>query len=94
MAKGFYLGSRLRRYARSNQFGAESADLKHEIMTLFDIVEDVIGYDIKGTLVSDVFHLVEAGGNNSDTDGIDAEAVEDDCDGGSYLRYSRKYADR
>lgn len=76
MAKGFYLGSRLRRYAHANQFGAENLDLKAEVKELIETAEEVIGSNIKGTLVSDVFHFVE-----SDNFGRRGEPEYDDLEG-------------
>lgn len=77
MGKGFYLGSHLRRYARSHQFGAsDSSDLKEEILGLMNMVEEEIGSNIKGTLVSDVFQLVDSGEREGNT-GYEA-IVEDD----------------
>lgn len=76
MAKGFYLGSRLRRYARANQFGVESPDLKAEILGLMDSVEGVIGSNIKGTLVTDVFQLVDS--EDREHIASDGALVEDD----------------
>jgi hypothetical protein len=56
MAKGFYLGSRLRRYAYCNQFGARSEEVQVAVTDLMEEVDRVIGSHIKGTLVSDVYH--------------------------------------
>jgi hypothetical protein len=66
MSKGFYLGSRLRRFAHSNQFGARSEELKEEVKELMEEVDHAIGSHIKGTLITDVFHTFEQGENNSD----------------------------
>ena len=66
MARSFNLGSRLRRYAHANQFGAESDELKEAISSLMEQSESVIGSNIKGTLVSDVFHLLDNSHEDSD----------------------------
>jgi len=70
MAKSFYLGSRLRRYAYANQFGAESEHLKTAIVELMNVSDAVVGSNIKGTIVSDVYHFLE---NTEENDGESAD---------------------
>jgi hypothetical protein len=60
MGKSFYLGSRLRQYAYSNQFGAESEGLKSAILELMLKSDSVIGSNMKGSMASDVFELLDS----------------------------------
>jgi hypothetical protein len=74
MGKSFYLGSRLRQYAYSNQFGAESEDLKSAIVELMQKSDSVIGSNIKGSMVSDVFRLLDI--TNQPDDGGDEGKIQ------------------
>lgn len=68
MASAFYLGARLRRYGYGNQFGASSEIMKDAIRDLLIRSDSIKGSNIKGTLSSDVFGIVEEAINEDDED--------------------------
>jgi hypothetical protein len=70
MAKGFYLGSRLRRYAYTNQFGARTPELQNAVSDLITHSDAVVGSRIKGTLLSDVFHSMNLDENENDSESL------------------------
>jgi len=59
MAESFYLSSRLRRYGYANQFGASGEVMKGAVTDMIVGADAIFGSRIKGTLVSDVFQVME-----------------------------------
>lgn len=59
LAKSFYMGALLRRYAYGNQFGAKGAELQSTVRNLMVESDAVLGSNIKGSMATDVFQLLE-----------------------------------
>lgn len=57
MSRSFYLASRLRKFAYSNQFGVGDGFLKSKIIELLERCDKIVGSRIRGTLASDVYQM-------------------------------------